>query len=299
LILRRRERKVVASHVEVTAEKNTEEFARRTAPFCEFLEQDVLDMPKKVPGILSVAMSQKAWKVYTQMRDEMVAELDNGVASVAHAAVKAMRLAQICAGFLGGVQEFTQQTFEYSLENMSAGVAGTPSTTEIHDAPTEMLMGWLKLRLAEEPHFKCVIWVRFVPEIERLIGRLNDLLASLHFGAKYSKADNYNKELHPLSKYEGPYVLVCQPQSAQYGSNFSRARTSVFLSQDYNRITRSQSAERVQADGAGKTTSELDVVVTGPRGQKTIVHDIISSVRECEDAEKRTAAEWKRVLLEE
>jgi hypothetical protein len=105
--------------------------------------------------------------------------------------------------------------------------------------------------------------------------------------------------LHPRSKYQGPYVLVCQPQSAQYGNNFSRARTSIFLSRDYNRITRAQAGDRVQADGAGATTSELDVVVTGPRGQKTIVHDIIASLLERENAEKRTAAEWRRVLTEE
>lgn len=289
-----KERKVVATHCEVVKEKNGEDFARRTAPYCQFLEQDVLDMPKKVPGILTVAMNEKAWKIYTQMRDEMVAEFDTGVASVAHAAVKCVRLAQLCAGFLGGVQEFSKTIFDGFSPTFDVT---EPITTEVHNAPTEMLMGWLKLRLAEDRNFKAVIWSRFVPEIERLVARLDE--ADIVYGFKYGDGVDYHNELHPLSKYEGPYILVCQPQAAQYGNNFSKARTSLFLSQDYNRVTRAQAAERVQAHGAGETTSEIDVVVTGPRGQKTVVHDIIHSVREREDAEKRTAAEWKRVLLEE
>jgi hypothetical protein len=106
--------------------------------------------------------------------------------------------------------------------------------------------------------------------------------------------------LHPKHHTRWPFVGIAQPQSAQYAFNFSKADTVVYLSQDYNRITRAQSEDRVQAKGAGRSTTQLfDVVVTGPRGQKTIVHDIIRSVREKEDAEKRTAQDWVRALTEE
>jgi hypothetical protein len=289
------ERKVLKSHLEVVKEKNMDDFARRTANFCQFLEQDVLDMPKKVPGILTAAMSEKAWKAYQQMRDDMVAELEEGVATVGHAAVKVLRLAQICSGFLGGVQEFSQQNLDGCFDS---ALNAAPIVKEVDDASTDVLMGWLKLRLDEYEQFKAVVWCRFVPEIVRLAERLSK--AGIAHGVKYGELDTYRNQLHPRNEeYVGCYVLVCQPQTAQYGNNFSRARTSVFLSQDYNRVTRSQAAERVQADGAGATTLELDVVVTGPRGQKTVVNDIIKSVRDLEDAEKRTAADWKRVLLAE
>lgn len=285
---------------EVVGEKNMDDFAKRTAPFCEFLEQDVLDMPKKVPGILTAALSEKSWKVYCQMRDELVAELDSGVCAVSHAAVKCIRLAQICAGFLGGVTEEAQMSLnnpseEFVSPEMLASIF--PVTKEIHDAPTKMLMGWLKLKLAEDENFKAVIWARFVPEIFRLATEM-DMLGIDH-GIKSGDVDMYKNELHPRSSHQGSYILVCQPQTAQYGNNFSRARTSIFLSQDYNRVTRAQAGDRVQADGAGATTLELDVLVTGPRGQKTIVHDIVASVRGKEEAEKRTAQAWRKVLLEE
>lgn len=300
------QRIVTKMHLEVVKEKNMEDFIRRTKPYCEFLEQDALDMPKKVPGVLLVKMPDKAWKVYTQMRDEMIAELDNGIATVGQAAVKCMRLAQICSGFLGGVQE--NQQMGLGIDNSGVAVFGTvstnPITVEVHDAPTAMLFGskndpgWLIRRFDEDPAFKCVIWSRFVPEIERLVARLQKY--GLPHGVKYSKKDSYDGQLHPRSEYNDGYVLVCQPQSAQYGNNFSKAATSLFLSQDYNRITRAQAGDRVQADGTGRfTTHELDVIVTGPRGQKTVVHDIIAVVQGREDAEKRTAEGWKRILLEE
>lgn len=289
------ERKAVASHLEVVKERNMDDFIKRTSPYCEYLEQDSLDMPEKVPGILTAALSDKAWKVYCSMRDELVAEIDQGVCAVGQAAVKSMRLAQLCAGFLGGVAEYAQMDIEEG--KWSGPVASNPITVEVHDAPTKMLMGWLEQRFAERPDFKVVVWSRFVPEIERLIDDLRKF--NVHVGVLYGARKEGYQNFHPKHDFTGPMVLVAQPQSAQYGFNFSKADTVVYLSQDYNRITRAQSEDRVQAIGARKSTSLLDVIVTGPRGQKTIVHDIIMSVREKEEAERRTAKDWVKALREE
>jgi hypothetical protein len=159
-----KERVAVASHIEVTKEKNMDDFARRTAPYCEYLEQDPADMPTKVQGILSVPLSDKSWKAYCSMRDELIAEIDQGVCAVGQAAVKTIRLAQLCAGFLGGVSQYSQLDIEEGT--WSGPIGGEPVTVEVHDAPTKMLMGWLEQRFAERPDFKVVVWSRFVPEIE-------------------------------------------------------------------------------------------------------------------------------------
>jgi hypothetical protein len=288
------ERVAIASHIEVTKEKNMDDFARRTAPYCEYLEQDPADMPTKVPGILSVPLNEKSWKVYCSMRDELVAQIDQGVCAVGQAAVKTIRLAQICAGFLGGVAEYTQMDI---AGDFTGPIASDPVTVEVHDAPTKMLMGWLEHRFAERPDFKVVVWSRFVPEIERLY---KSLIGKCPCGLLYGEVKHGHEYLHPKHSYKEGLVLIAQPQSAQYGFNFSKADTVVYLSQDYNRITRAQSEDRVQAKGAERSTTQLfDVVVTGPRGQRTIVHDIINSVREKEDAEKRTAQDWVKALTEE
>ena len=287
------ERKVVATHMEVTKEKNWDDFITRTTPYCEFLEQDALDMPKFVPSILTAAMGAKEWAIYCQMRDETVAELDSGVCAAGQAAVKCIRLAQICAGFLGGVQEFTQG----QLDGSWAGpVSANPITKEIHSVTADLIMNWLKARFIERPDFKVVIWAWFVPEILRLIDLVVEAghVVGVQYGAEKSNMDM----LHPRHPYQGEFVGIAQPQAAQYGLNFSKADTNVFLSQDYNRVTRTQAEQRTEAPGR-LSTSMIDVLVTGPRGQRTIVHDIVQSIREKEELERRTTDHWKRVLLEE
>jgi SNF2 family DNA or RNA helicase len=265
---------------EVVGEKNMQDFIRRTSPYCEVLEQDALDMPEKVHSILTVAMPEKTWKAYRTMRDELVAEIDEGRCTVSHAAVKTVRLAQLCSGFLGGIGEDNQ-------------------IAEVHAAPTDMLMQWLAQRFEEQPDFKVVIWSRFVPEIERLDSRMDNQFPYVGSGLLYGSKKENQQMLHPINKHAGPFVLIAQPQAAQYGLNFSKADTAIYLSQDYNRVTRAQSEDRIQATGTRKTSHLIDVLVTGPQGQRTVTHDIIRSVREKEDAEKRTARDWKRILLEE
>jgi hypothetical protein len=295
----------VASHVEVIEEKNMEDFTRRTAPFCEYIEQGA-DMPTKVPAALPVALSEKAWRIYCQMRDEMVAELDNGICTAQQAGVKCIRLAQICAGFLGGVQQFRQlglQTDGFAFGDQHIFPELPPITTEVHDIPTAMLCRWLEGRFSERRDFKVILWSRFVPEIERLVAYLRnareDTLPYFKLSIMYGKVKVDDDLFHPRHPYQGGLIMVAQPQAVRYGKNYSKADTSVYLSQDYDRITRSQSEDRIQAKDKGGTSLLADVIVTGPRGQKTIVHDIVASVRAKEDAERRTAHDWKRVLLGE
>lgn len=284
------------AHKEVVGEKNMDDFIKKTSPHCEYLEQDALDMPEKINSILPVKLDEKAWSVYCQMRDELVAQIDSGQCAVQHAAVKCVRLAQICAGFIGGVQEYEQGLYEgIKIESFSHP---TIETHEIHDLPTAMLMEWLKARFEERPDFKVVVWARFVPEIERLEKLF--IKAGFTYGLLYGEQKWGLESLHPLhTAYLGPFVLLAQAQSAKYGLNLSKADTAIYLSQDYDRVTRAQSEDRIQATGTRKTSQLIDVVVTGPKGQKTITHDIIAIVRGKEDAEKRTAQAWKRILTEE
>ena len=100
----------------------------------------------------------------------------------------------MCGSFLGGVAEFTQTGFEGMSTEFTTS---TPITVEVDDAPTEMLMGWLKLKLAEDNNFKAVVFSRFVPEIQRLVARLEK--AHIPYGQKWGGESDYRNELHPRS----------------------------------------------------------------------------------------------------
>lgn len=266
--------------------KNQHLIDRRVRPFCEYLEQkDCLAMPEKVQTFLTIPLKPKSWARYCEFRDEMVAELDSGILTAQHASVKVLRLAQMCSGFVGGVEN------EVTLQQ---------ETVELSKETLEGIMNWLEIRYSENVGFKCVVWCRWRPEIERLVNAL-ETTSRLHTRVlcAYGAKKTYANQLHPGDTYDGPLVVVAQPQALRYGVNMSKATSEVFLSQDYNRITRSQAIERLQAPNGRATTLVLDVLVTGPNGQKTVTWDIKQSLDGKEEVARRTAGEWKRVLTEE
>lgn len=263
----------------------------KVKPYCEYLSQDGLDLPEKIPTFFSVALDPKTWKLYESMRDELIAELDQGTVTANHAAVKALRLAQLCAGFLGGL-------VDDPWDNVRSNNPGsTVSTVEVSRESTDAFLSWLALRLKERPDFKCVVWCRWRAEIERLSRELQNeygpsrLRAGVTYGAK--KDANF---LHPDHLGDIAGVMICQPQAAQFGVSFAKADTEVFLSQDYNRVSRAQSEERVQGVGIRRSTSVVDVLVTGPQGERTIVHDILRSLRDKEEIARRTVSAWRKAI---
>lgn len=95
----------------ITGWQNLDELQKKMAPYVlRRLKEDCLDLPSKLPAVsLTVTMDDEEWAPYKQMRDEMVAWLSSDKVGVAsQAAIKAMRLAQITSGFLGGVQELEE-----------------------------------------------------------------------------------------------------------------------------------------------------------------------------------------------
>jgi len=270
----------------VVAWKNLDEITQRAAPYCSRVEaKDVLDMPRMVPGMIQASLSEKSWKVYKDLRDQMVAWVDGEENVIQHAHVKVLRLAQVCGGFLGG--------FESEIN------IGEKEVREVGTESLESVLDWLRLRFKEREDFKVVIWVRFRAEIERYFDRISREFPLAEVKRQYGDVKDYDGELHPKHPFTGAFVLIVQQQAAQYGMNFSKADTEVFASQDYNVVTRSQSEVRLQAPETRSITSVIDLLVTGPQGQKTVTHDIVKSLREKEDLGRRTAARWKQVLTEE
>jgi SNF2-related domain len=271
--------------------QNEEKITNKAKAFSWRLEQkDCLDMPEKLPPtFFTVPLSPKTWKIYCQMRDEMVADLESGSLTVQHAPVKSLRLAQICAGFLGGfVNELTEEV----------------ETRELSTETTKAALQWVQDRLHERPDFKCVIYCRWRPEIVRLIELLRkfDVPISFKYGGKTEGIERF----HPDSGYTGPGILVANAQATRFGINFSRADSILYLSSDYDRVTRSQSEDRVQASKEQLRSigierqhiSITEVLVTGPQGEKTITWDIYRTLRSKENIAQRTVQHWKHILEE-
>lgn len=262
----------------VVSYKNLDLLTSKTEKFCEYLDKGV-DLPTKVPSLLSVPLSAATWKVYKTLRDKLIVELETGENNVVqNSVVKVMRLAQVCAGLAGGFVEMEEPTQRISKE------------------VGESLVRWVGARLADEPKFKAVIWSRWRMEIKWLVECLMQLPIAVgqYWGDK--KTVNF---LHPDGNFDGAGIMVAQPAAAQFGITFAKADTVVYASHDYNLVQRAQSEERVQAPGLRQTTLMVDVLVTGPDGQRTVTHDIVRSLANKEDIAKRTVDRWRKVLSDE
>jgi hypothetical protein len=113
-------------------------------------------------------------------------------------------------------------------------------------------------------------------------------------GFVYGGGEINTEFLNPSHPYKDGLVLIAQPQAARYGRNFSKAATAIYLSRDYDATTAAQSEDRIQAPG--QLNLLLDILVTGPDGQKTITWDIRKTIVGKTTTAHRTTAEWKRVL---
>jgi len=263
---------------------------RKVKPFCEYLTQADcgIELPTFIPSFLNAQLKPKTWNMYRQMRDEMVAELDSGMMAVNHASQKVLRLAQITAGWLGGVP--SNNELEPQLQCVQIG-------TEADDE----LMRWIEHQLKADKEFKAVVWCRWRPQIANVYERLSKHFPGLRIGQVWGdvKDENFLSSDHP---YRGPGIIIAQPQAMRYGVNCSKADTEVFHSQDYRLVTRQQAEQRLQntVETVGrKHTYVLDMLVWGPQGQRTVTHDIKACQEQKRTVANRTAAEWKKVLMEE
>ena len=267
----------------VVGYKRLEELTAKSAPYVSRVEaKDVLDMPSKVRSFITVPLTPKTWDAYRSLRDQAILEIEKGICVVQHAPVLVMRLAQICAGYIGGVH----------LDKPEI-----TSAFELSSEATDGLLDWLRRRLDEDSSFKCVVWSRWRAEIERLNKRLVSEFSGMDCGTMWGEVKTENF-LHPRSAHDPKTagVLVCQPQACQYGVSFAKATTAVYLSQGYSLVTRQQTEDRIQAPETRNHSYLVDVLVTGPKGERTVAHDVRAALLKKEDVALRTIAGWKKAL---
>ena len=169
-------------------------------------KNDCLDLPPKLYSRREVPLSSKTWAAYKQMRDNMVvwadgAEQPSSVA--AHGAVKAMRLAQLCTGFLGGILDD-----EGRLEE------------DAQELGCEKLQAFLAWQ-TEHPE-RMIVWCRFRAQLRRLVqeltGRRNVFVVA---GGQSAKA---RAEQIKLFDSTPGSILVGNPQAGGKGLNLQAAR---------------------------------------------------------------------------
>ncbi len=272
-------------HLEEIQEKIKPKVLRR-------LRRDCLDLPERIPAPLKeVRLTPNTWQYYCSMRDEFVAYLEktDEVSIVSAAPVKALRLAQICSGFLGGIDD--------ELENGYKAV-------EIGSELTDSFLDHLSFRLETSEKFWLIVWCRFRPEIARLEKLIRQTFPKIEVrvlqgGLSKSARDEAKTLFHPNSPDPKTHaVLIGQPQAGRFGLNFAKCSNVDRLSSDYSLLTKLQSDDRVDRPGQKNAMVFQEYLVVGPNRERTISGIILKALQGHQEMAKWTCSRWVSELTQ-
>jgi SNF2 family DNA or RNA helicase len=294
--------------------QNLEDLSARVAPHVlQRLKKDCIDLPEKLESVpVTATFDNESWERYKEMRDELCVWLDaNSMTAAAQAPVKAMRLAQLTSGFIGGIE---QQVFDDIQEGRPDDL---PFEHEPKDVPEfagtfryvsseklDAFMEWLDIQLQVDPNLKLLVWTRFRAELERIVCTLQQKKPKITCrficgGQKRHDREEAIRLLDPRTAPEGPAVMVGTTPTGSLGLNLTAAHTVIYFSNDYSIKTRKQSEDRTHRPGQRSPVSYSDIIVTGPSGQRTIDHVILMALKKKEDLSKLTTSAWVRELKRE
>lgn len=274
---------------QVVAYHFVEELQDKIKPFVlRRLKKDCLDLPPKIRAPLrEIKLNPKSWTIYCSMRDECVAYLErfSEVSIVTTAPVKTLRLAQICSGFLGGIED------EESEE-------GLKKTSEIGSELTDHFLDYYGFRIENDENYRLIVWCRFRPEISRLEERVRSRfpqvqLQVLRGGLSKVKAEEAKSFFNPdAPDPKGPALLIAQPQAGRFGLNFTKCSNADYISNGHSHLTRVQSEDRIDRPGQSFKTLIQDYVVVGPNRERTISGMILKALRANEDMASWVCSKW-------
>lgn len=284
---------------EITGYQNLETFRQWTAPHITVREaRECVDLgPEPVRTQIEARLTPATWKHYVAMRDDMVAWLSESEASVAgQAGVKALRLAQIVNGFLGGVETAAQDLLEDEWPRLDSH-----TTKEIGREKLDALTDWLADNWRDP---KLVVFTRFRADVERTARTLANALKVRHevvkiYGGQSEDERRRAKELLAPGGDPKDAIAVVNTISGGAMLNFAAAQLAVFLGHDYALRVRQQAEKRVDRYGQTGRVTFLDILATGPNGEKTIDHVIVAAHRRAEDLLAWTPEKWRAALLGE
>lgn len=266
--------------VQIVGWVNLEDLYARTAPFILRRTLDeVFDLPPALdPVTIEVPLSWESWARYKQMRYTAIIEIESGQVLAAQAGVLVLRLSQLTAGFISGVNGSTEPV---------------PVSSEKLDA----VVSWYEAMLTEDPKFRAILWCRFRAEAERLAAALSKrVITRLLYGGQTPEERTEALTLLGPGCVDQPAALVGIARTGGMGLDLSGASTTVYVSNDYSLMVRQQSEARPQGPNQTRPCAYFDFVCTGPEGQRTVDHTVLKALRGKEDLAAWGAMAWAESL---
>jgi SNF2 family DNA or RNA helicase len=236
----------------VVAYRNLAELSEKLSPFSyRCLKEDCLDLPDYTYTTRIIQLTPEQQKIYNQMKQVALAQLDGKMMTTQSAMVQLMRLHQITCG------HFT---------------ADDGSIKKIKNDRLSTLVDIL-----QEVENKAVIWAHYRNDIASIIEAVEKTFGKDSYVTYYGDTTNEERQ-NAIKQIQDPNskvrFIIGTPQTGGYGITLTGANTMVYYANGYDYEKRIQSEARINRAGQTRKMTYIDIIA-----EKTIDEKIVKALR--------------------
>ena len=238
---------------QVVGYQNLDELSNKVNQFSyRVLKKDCLDLPDKVYQKREVELTPEQKKVYNQIKDYAIAELESSeIVSVSSVLTQILRLHQVTCGFVKHDQGEEIEIKNNRLEEL--------------------------LKILEEIQGKTIIWANYQCDIKRILRTLHDIVGVDAVATYYGGTPE--EERQPIiDRFQDPnsslQYLISNTQTGGYGITLHQASNVVYYSNNYDLEKRLQSEDRAHRIGQVNKVTYIDLI-----SKDTVDEKIVKALR--------------------
>jgi len=235
----------------VVGYKNLEELSEKLKPFSyRVLKDDCLDLPPKTYMKRIITLTPEQQKVYRQMKQMALAEMNGKVITTMNALTQLMRLHQITCGHFKADDDSIQPIKNNRLSEL--------------------------LEVLEELEGKAVIWAHYQFDVQTIVKAIEEKYGEKSVVTYYGLTPNEIRQtnLERFQTKDETRFLVGTPQTGGYGITLTAASTMIYYSNGYDLEKRTQSEARIDRIGQKFPMTYVDIIA-----EDTVDERIVKALR--------------------
>jgi SNF2 family DNA or RNA helicase len=235
----------------VVGYKNLEELSEKLKPFSyRVLKDDCLDLPPKTYMKRIITLTPEQQKVYRQMKQMALAEMNGKVITTMNALTQLMRLHQITCGHFKADDDSIQPIKNNRLSEL--------------------------LEVLEELEGKAVIWAHYQFDVQTIVKAIEEKYGEKSVVTYYGLTPNEIRQtnLERFQTKDETRFLVGTPQTGGYGITLTAASTMIYYSNGYDLEKRTQSEARIDRIGQKFPMTYIDILA-----EDTVDERIVKALR--------------------
>jgi len=235
----------------VVGYKNLAELSEKLKPFSyRVLKDECLDLPPKTYMKRIITLTPEQEKVYRQMKQMALAEMNGKVITTVTALTQLMRLHQITCGHFKADDDSIQPIKNNRLSQL--------------------------LEVLEELEGKAVIWAHYQFDVQTIVKAIQEKYGEKSVVTYYGLTPNEIRQtnLERFQTKDETRFLVGTPQTGGYGITLTAASTMIYYSNGYDLEKRTQSEARIDRIGQKFPMTYIDILA-----EDTVDERIVKALR--------------------